>query len=302
MRILVTGSSGMIGTAACEELARAGHEVIGADRRPNAWNSAIERATVRVDLREVAAVRETLPERCDVVVHLAANARVHDLVVDPVLARDNFETTFNVLEYCRRRGVARVVLASSREVYGAADRAQHAEGDARIEQSISPYAACKLGAEALATSYAHCYGLRTAIVRLSNVYGRYDDSDRVIPKFLRAAVAGHDLEIFGAEKVLDFTYLDDCVRGLVAAVERASAGTFNVASGTGSSLVELADLVRALVPSTSRVVIGANRTGEVVRYVADIALAREQLGYAPRVPLAEGLARTLAWYREHGLV
>lgn len=304
MRVLVTGSSGMIGTAVAERLRDLGHEVLGADRRPNAWNPAIDRVTTRIDLRDPGEVRARLPV-ADTVLHFAANARVHDLVIDPSLARDNFEMTFNVLEHCRLHQVPRVVIASSREVYGSTEVALHAEGDARVELSASPYAACKLATEALAASYGRCYGTGIVVMRFSNVYGRYDTSDRVIPKFLRAAIAGRVLEVYGADKLLDFTYLDDCVGGIVSALsrfERAAGRTFNIATGAGASLLELAELVRGLVSSTSSIEIGNNRVGEVERYIADITLARELFDYAPTTPLAEGIRRTLAWYREHDLL
>jgi UDP-glucose 4-epimerase len=210
--------------------------------------------------------------------------------------------TFNLLEYARRTGVSGVILASSREVYGSG-RSARSESETRVDRCANPYAAGKVASEAMADSYARCYDLRTATLRFSNVYGRYDRSDRVVPRFIARAHRGQDLTVYGRDKTLDFLYLEDCVDGILLAIEnfqRAAGETFNIASGEGTSLEQLADEVIAQTPHRVGIDRRANRTGETTQFVADISKARTALGYAPsRSPLG-GLAETVEWYRDEG--
>ncbi len=297
-RVLVTGSSGMIGTRLCEKLLEKGFEVGGVDIRSNSWNADIDRLTTKADLRDTQAVLD-LPGEYDAVIHLAANARVFNLVVDPSLARDNIETTFNVLEYVRQKKVPSFFLASSREVYGNTEHELHAEDDVILHGCESPYTASKMAGEALTWSYHRCYQLPFIIFRFSNVYGRYDDSDRVVPLFIRKALRGEELTVFGKEKKLDFTYIDDTVNGICLGIERfadAQNQVINIACQEGYSLEHVAETIKELLRSNSPIRLQQNRTGEVMRYVADISKAKRLLGYAPRVSLREGIERSIAWY------
>jgi UDP-glucose 4-epimerase len=300
-KILVTGSSGMIGTHLSVRLRELGYEVVGADRRPNRWRPELDAATVDVDLRDLGAVMERLPGDADLVIHLAANARVHNLVIDPTLAHDNITTAFNMLEYCRRRGVKRFMFASSREVYGNSDQVVHREDDTKLIHCESAYSASKMTGEAMCWAYRRCYGIDAIVFRFSNVYGRYDVSDRVIPLFIRRAAMGEDLVVFGEHKLLDFTYIDDTVAGIVGAIWRfdtAKNETFNLACGSGFSIMDLAHNLKRMIGSSSKVAVLENRTGEVVKYVADISKARALLGFNPSTPIDQGLERTVEWYKD----
>lgn len=299
-RILVTGSSGTIGTRLCEKLLEAGYDIKGIDAKPNQWSSKINELTLTGDLRE-REIFEKLPKDFDMVIHLAANARVFNLVVDPSLARDNFETLFNTLEFTRKSGIKRFIFASSREVYGNSDHVIHSEDEAYVRNCESPYTASKIGGEALVHSYQQCYGIDFVIIRFSNVYGMYDGSDRLMPRFIQRTREGKDLHVYGKGKVLDFTYIDDSVSGLILSIEKfddVKNDVFNVASGTGTTITEVAEEVIRQMNGKNRVVFEDNRTGEVVKYVADIWKARGKLGYEPRVPIREGVRRTIEWYTE----
>lgn len=299
MSVLVTGSSGMIGTALCERLLALGHDVIPVDREPNQWNRDIDAATRVVDLTSHPSTFELPRTGVDVVVHLAANARVHDLVLRPELALENIVTCGHALEYAREVG-AQFVFASSREVYGNQGQTRYRESDASLERVESPYAASKLAGEALVQSYGRVYGLPGTIVRLSNVYGRYDLSERFIPACVKAAVGGLPLSIFGAEKQLDFTYLDDVVDCLLAVIEHggsAPAEVYNVATGQAASLVDAAQLVGKSLGRELELRVESVRPGEVISYEADIAKAAEHLGYRPRYTLSAALPLAVEWYR-----
>ena len=299
--VLITGSSGTVGTALAESLLEEGYVVHGADIAPNPWSNAVDERTTLVDLRDDDEVAE-LPTDVDMIVHLSAHARVHRLVERPELAMENIEMVFNALEFARENGVQNFLFASSREVYGNNDRIIYDETKTNTDASESPYTASKVSGEAMVKSFGECYGMSTCIIRFSNVYGRYDVSDRVVPLFIAESARGHDLTVYGSEKVLDFTYLDDCVDGTYRVIDqfpKVKQTTLNIASGRGSSLVELAEAVNARTPQESKVIVEPSRTGEVSRYIADISRAERILGYRPRYTLSDGLGETIDWYLDH---
>jgi UDP-glucose 4-epimerase len=306
MRVLVTGSSGQIGTNLALRLLRDGHEVFGVDKRVNPFTD--EFRYLLQDLTFPGGLGDDYPE-ADVVVHLAAHAKVHELVREPRRAWENTVMTANVLEYCRRTGLP-LVFSSTREVYGDVHRFEgYGEGTADFAFTESPYSASKIAAEAFIYSYARCYGLRYLVFRFSNVYGRYDNDlarmVRVIPLFIHRLLRDEPLTVFGGPaKVLDFTYVDDCVDGLARGVEALAAGrvvneTINLAYGQGNTLVRAAELIAGEVGTEPRIGFAPSLVGEVTRYVADIRKAHELLGWQPRVPLDEGIPRAVAWFREN---
>ncbi|WP_254768922.1 NAD-dependent epimerase/dehydratase family protein [Salinilacihabitans rarus] len=302
--ILVTGSSGMIGTALVERLHAEGYDVTGVDVTPNRWSDEVDAVTELVDLRERGGL-DDLSSEFDAIIHLGAHARVHRLVERPELAMENVTMTFNLLEFARENGISKFVFASSREVYGNTDRVVYDESATYADTSESPYTASKIGGESMVTAYGQCYDLTTTIVRLSNVYGRYDAADRVVPLFVARCHEDLDLIVYGANKVLDFTYIDDCVDGLYGCIERhhkVADTTLNIASGQGTSLIELARRVADLTSNESEIVVESTRTGEVSRYVADIGRARRVLDYDPRYPFSAGIEETVDWYVERPAV
>ncbi|OGY84565.1 MAG: hypothetical protein A3F54_05665 [Candidatus Kerfeldbacteria bacterium RIFCSPHIGHO2_12_FULL_48_17] len=298
--ILVTGSSGMIGTALCERLLAEGIPFTGVDYKHNLWNQEVDTHTLQVDLRDRKAVLKKLPAHIDMVIHLAANARVHDLVQDPSLAFDNLQTIFNTLEYAHRNDIKKFIFTSSREVYGNLIRDQYTEDSARIDTCESPYTASKIGGEALVQSYTRCYGIEHIIFRLSNVYGRYDATDRIVPLFIERLRANKNVTVYGADKVLDFTYIDDVVSGIMAGIDNFAAAkgqTLNLAYGSGITLTEFAATLKETLGSTSHINILPSRTGEVTHYVADIAKARQILNFTPTTNLEQGLRQAASWYQ-----
>jgi len=244
-----------------------------------------------------------LPTDIDMVIHLAAHARVYELVGHPARARDNLDMLFNVLELCRRRGIRHFVFASSREVYGNAGNGFHSEDDSYVRCCESPYTASKVGGEAFVHAYNQCYGLEYVIVRLSNVYGMYDASTRVVPEFIRLTAQDRELPVFGGDKCLDFTYIDDAVAGILACIQQfdqVKNDTFNIASGTRTLLIELARLIQMYMGARNGIAVHASRPGEITSFVADISKARDLLRYRPQIDISEGLARSVHWYRTQG--
>lgn len=299
-KILVTGSSGTIGTRLCEELLRRNYHVTGFDLKPNRWSSIVNERTMIGDLTKPSAL-SAMSGQWNAVVHLAANARVYNLVVNPLLARDNLEMTVNTLEFMRRSKIPNIIFASSREVYGNTHWVMRSENTIRVEDCESPYAASKLGGEALIHAYHVCYGLNYVILRFSNVYGRYDDSDRVIPLFIKLSRLNKDLVLFGKRKFLDFTYIDDTVQGIIAAIERFDRirnDVFNIASGEAVSLLRVAKLIKKYTKARNNILLADNRPGEVVRFVGDITKAKRELGYEPKIGIELGIKKAIQWYAQ----
>jgi nucleoside-diphosphate-sugar epimerase len=306
MRILITGSSGQIGTNLALRLIERGDEVVGLDRRPNAWTDKIP--TVVGDLAAAPTAPLPVEGSFDVVVHLAAHAKVYELVEQPARAMENFTLTFRALEYCRQEKVP-IIFGSSREVYGDIQRHVTEESQADFVVAESPYSASKIAGEAFIYSYAECYNLPFLVFRFSNVYGRYDCDlermERVIPLFIRKIAQSDPIVVFGREKVLDFTYIDDCTAGVMLAIDALVAGrvrheTINLAYGQGATLVDLVNLIALALRKEPRVKFEPTRSGEVTRYVADISKARHLLGFEPQTPLTAGVPRAIQWQRETG--
>jgi UDP-glucose 4-epimerase len=307
MRILITGSSGQIGTNLALRLQEEGHYVFGVDKRPNTWTDQIE--TLLQDLSRpyhnfaTGMGHVEYPKDIDVVVHFAAHAKVHELVQQPDRALENITMTFNVLEYCRQHNLP-VIFSSSREVYGDIHRYITEESYADFAFTESPYSASKIAGEALIYSYAQCYGLRYLVFRFSNVYGRYDNDlnrmRRVIPKFIQQISRGETITIYGGDKVLDFTYIDDCVGGVRAGIQLLATGedanqTINLAFGQGNSLINMAKFIGEALGVEPKMEIEPARVGEVTHYVANIGKARAVLGYEPQTSLRDGIHKTVAW-------
>ena len=307
MHILITGSSGQIGTNLGLHLQAQGHSVFGIDKRPNTWSDEIE--TLLQDLstpqrnfqRGIGHVE--YPPDLDAVVHFAAHAKVHELVEQPDRALENITMTYNVLEFCRQNSLP-LIFSSSREVYGDIHRYITEESYADFAFTESPYSASKISGEALIYSYAQCYGLRYLVFRFSNVYGRYDNDlermERVIPLFIRKISNREPITIYGEDKVLDFTYIDDCVNGVARGLERLVSGemgnhTINLAFGQGNSLVNMAKFIGEALGVEPDMTIKPARVGEVTHYVANIGKARALLDYQPTTSLRDGIHKAVAW-------
>jgi nucleoside-diphosphate-sugar epimerase len=312
VRILVTGSSGQIGTNLALRLLNDGHEVFGVDKRPNAWAGDAFPTLLQDLAGHYSAFRGGIngveyPE-VDLVVHLAAHAKVHQLVRQPHRALENAIMTFNVLEFARGLDLP-IVHSSTREVYGDVHRfEEYAEEAADFAFTESPYSASKIASEAFIYSYARCYGMRYLVFRFSNVYGRYDSDlwrmDRVLPLWMHQLSRGEQITIFGGDqKILDFTYVDDCVdgiaRGVYALEDGAAANeTINLAYGQGNTLVRAAELIAQGLGVAPDAQIAPSLLGEVTHYVADVRKAHDVLGWSPTTPLDEGIPKAVAWFKE----
>ena len=300
MRLLITGSSGQIGTNLALRYQALGHTVSGVDVRQNLWNAGIP--TLIHDLTR-GLLPETTALRPDVVVHLAAHAKVHQSVEQPARAHENVVMTHHVLEYCRSKNIP-LIYSSSREVYGNILRTTTCETDADVLSAASPYSASKIACEAAIYAYARCYGLRYIVFRLSNVYGRYDNDavrmERVIPLVIDRFRNEQTITLYGPDKVLDFTHVEDAIDGLSRGIDRLVQGelnheTINLAAGCGYSLAEMASLTAAALGVQPKIRHEPIRVGEITRYVANIEKARALLDFSPKIQLPAGLVQAVHW-------
>lgn len=307
-KILITGSSGQIGTNLALALMERGDKVDGIDIRRNTWTDKVP--TRLVDLRRTAPKEIAASGDFDAVVHLAAYAKVFELVQHPDRALENVQIAFTALEFARMNSVP-FIFASSREVYGDIHRHITEESQADFVVAESPYSASKIAGEAFIYSYAECYELPYLVFRFSNVYGRYDADlermERVIPLFARRISRGEPLVVFGREKVLDFTYYEDAINGIMRGIDaltsrKVKGQTINLAYGQGGSLVDVVNVLSKALGKTPKISYEPARAGEVMRYVADISKARELLGYEPKTPLSEGLVKAVAWQKSAGIL
>jgi UDP-glucuronate 4-epimerase len=307
MNVLITGSSGQIGTNLALHLQNQGHYVFGIDIRPNTWTDQIPTLLQDLSVPQSSFIggigHVDYPPNLNVVVHLAAYAKVHELVEQPSRALQNTIMTFNILEFCRHNNLP-LIFSSSREVYGDIHRYITEESYADFAYTESPYSASKIAGEAFIYSYAQCYGLHYLVFRFSNVYGRYDNDiermERVIPLFIRKVSHGEPIVIYGKEKLLDFTYVDDCVDGICKGVDllvsrKAANQTINLAYGQGNSLVTMANYIGETLGVHPKMRFEPPRVGEVTQYVANIGKARALLDYNPATPLQEGIRKSVAW-------
>lgn len=292
-RILITGSSGLVGTALRNSLASLGFEVVGLDLRA----TDTEAGNVRDAARVGDAVRG-----CDGVVHLAAVSRVVWGENNPALCQaTNVGGLQNVLSAVfLEEKRPWVIFGSSREVYGQPELLPATE-----ETSLRPmniYARTKVEGEQL-IAMARKEGLRAMVIRLSNVFGStFDHADRVIPAFARAAVLGHTLRVDGDGHTFDFTHIDDVTRGLVALIQLLQDGAdaqppIHLVSGKPTTLGQLARMAIDIAVSSSTVSHASPRNFDVERFYGSPERAGRLLAWAPRVSLIEGLTRLISDFR-----
>jgi len=228
-------------------------------------------------------------------------------VRQPHRALENAIMTFNVLEYARGGNLRSCSRRAVRCTATCTGSRSYAETVADFAYTESTYSASKIAGEAFVYSYARCYGVRYLVFRFSNVYGRYDNDlhrmVRVLPLWIHKLSRNEPITVYGEDKTLDFTYVDDCVDGITRGIEalsagRVSTGTINLAYGQGNRLLHAAELIGQELGVEPDITIAPPLLGEVTHYVADVTRARELLGYEPQVGLEDGIKRSVAWFRE----
>src|SRR5438874_13053146 len=312
-RVLVTGGAGFIPSNFIHHLlAKTPYEVVSLDALTYAGNldnlsgaMSHERLSfVHGDIRDAELVRDVVAE-VDVIVNAAAESHVEKSIDEGAreFVTTNVEGTQILLDAIREAPVERFILISSSEVYGTAEAAPMDEEHPLNPRS--PYAATQAGADRLAYSYFVTYGLPIVIVRPFNNYGPRQHPEKVIPHFITQALAGEPLTIHGdGHASRDWLYVDDDAEAIEAIVEtpigNVAGEVLNVATGIDITVNEIADKVLdALGQARSLKHHVEERPGQVDRHIGSIEKVRRLTGWQARTSFDEGLARTVAWYREN---
>ena len=293
MKILLTGSSGFIGSALKRLLEDEGIEVIPFDIKDSTLD----------DVRDFSALRSKVLD-INGIVHLAAVSRVKIAHENPLeCVNTNIRGIINVLESARLirtdNNYPWVIFGSSREVYG--ESAILPVNESSTRKAINVYGVSKLSGEELCKVYSENYGLKIRVLRFSNVYtGKNDHLDRVIPKFILQAFNDEDLIINGTgEEIFDFTYIDDTIQGIwgcVQEIERESHlfDDFNISTGIPITLKQLADTIVEKTQSKSIVEFTKPRSYDVNKFYASPSKAIKALGFLPKVTFDKGIDLSIA--------
>ncbi|MDP2361525.1 MAG: NAD-dependent epimerase/dehydratase family protein [bacterium] len=317
-RILVTGAAGFIGFHLSLSLLEDGHEVLGLDNLNSYYDPALKEARLarlqarsgfrftRTDLADRPAMegvfRDFRPQR---VVNLAAQAGVRHSLTHPYdYVEANLVGFLNVLEGCRHTPeVEGLVYASSSSVYGGNTKVPFSVED-RVDQPVSLYAATKKANELMAHCYSHLYDINTTGLRFFTVYGPWGRPDMAYYSFTKAILAGESIRVFNHGRLKrDFTYIDDVVAGIRAALARnGHCELYNLGNNRP---VELLDFIRVIEESLGRKAVlqmEPMQPGDVLETWADIDSSRRDLGYEPLTRLEDGIPRFTAWYEDfHGV-
>ncbi len=312
-RVLVTGAAGFIGSTLVQQLLAEGREVVGLDsfdpfypEEQKMRNLAVARAApgfrlVRGDIRDAEMLQKLFAECAfDGVVHLAALAGVAPSLKRPAeYASVNVLGTTVLFESAVSGGAPRVVFASSSSVYGERDDGPFREVDP-VDRPVSPYAATKRAGELIAHTFHHAHGLPVCCARIFTAFGPRQRPDLAIRKFATRMLAGQSVPVFGdSSSQRDFTYVDDLVAGLIAALDTdLGYAILNFGAGRRVTVLEVIKLMEQELGTTAEIEWLPRQIGDVPRTWADIGAARAALDYSPQVPFEEGLRRFVAWLRE----
>jgi UDP-glucuronate 4-epimerase len=320
MTVLVTGAAGFIGYHVSEALIARGEDVVGFDSVNAYYDPMLKEARlgqlarhgarfrlVRADLADDGAFAAALADSgADRVVHLAAQAGVRHSIEHPGdYIRANLIGHFNVVEACRRSGrVAHLVYASSSSVYGGNTRLPFSIED-KVDAPVSLYAATKAADELISHSYAHLYDLPQTGLRFFTVYGPWGRPDMSAYIFTSAIMEGRPIKVFNnGDMKRDFTFIDDIVAGVIAALDRPPAAgarhrRYNLGNHKAEPLMRFIAEIERATNRKAIVEFEPMQPGDVKETYADIEASRRDLGFAPRTPIDDGIPRFVDWYRRY---
>ncbi|MBS3081035.1 NAD(P)-dependent oxidoreductase [Candidatus Pacearchaeota archaeon] len=272
MNIVITGHKGLIGSYLKDRLEKEGYKIIlSIDKR---------------DGRGLADLNKIKIKNINLMIHAAAHCKIAQSISNPEITfRDNVLGTFQVLEFCRKNKIPKILFFSSSRV---------------LNREKSPYTTAKIYGEELCKCYHDSYGIDYIIIRPSTVYGPFwDETRRLIHIFITNALENKPLEIFGdpKTKTLDFTYIDDFVDGVMLALSGPLNSEYNISGDEEYNIYKLAKLIIEETKSKSRIIIKNPETAQPQKVKCDI-LKIKNLGYKPKYSVEEGVRKTIEWYRE----
>ena len=300
---LVTGGCGFIGTNLVSMLVEAGRRVrvfdnlsVGSREVLEPFGNSVE--LVEGDIRDVDALIAAC-ENVEVVFHLAAQPGVIPSIDDPETDfQINAGGTFNTLLAAQRQDVSSFVFVSSNAVVG---EFGPDTDETTTPRPLSPYGASKMAGEAYCSAFGGAYGMHTVALRFANAYGpNSSHKQSAVARFIRRVMNGDHLVIYGdGKQVRDYIHVSDLCRAMMLAAERDVAGeVLHIASGQGTSVLELVELLGNVVGRELDVVHEPRREGEAFRIAPAVGKAKRLLGFEAQVSLAQGLAETYAWFEQ----
>ena len=333
-KIAVTGAAGFIGFHVCRRLLAQGETVVGLDNLNNYYSVRLKQDRLaqlqrepsfqfrKLDLDQGDAIAELFDvERFDVVVNLAAQAGVRYSLENPsAYVNSNLVGFANVLEGCRRTGVAHLVYASSSSVYGANTKMPFSVHQ-NVDHPLSLYAATKKANELMAHTYSHLFGLPTTGLRFFTVYGPWGRPDMAMYLFTDAILHGRPIKVFNHGKMRrDFTYIDDIVEGVVRLIDcpprpdpqwtgdapdpgtsRAPYRIYNIGNNRPAELLDVIAMLEQCLGRKAIKTFLPMQPGDVPETFADIDDLVRDVGFRPDTPLQEGISRFVEWYRGYHL-
>lgn len=271
MDFVLTGHKGLIGSFLLKRLVELGHKPV-----------------LLVDLREGKNILKMdefeLEGKADVLIHLASFCKINKIIENPSLAFfNNSRGTENVMEFCRKNKIKKIVFASSSRI---------------LSKEKNAYTASKIYGEELVKGYSECYGMDYVIIRPSTVYGPFnDETKRLMDVFILNALNNEELKIFGDEnKTLDFTYIDDFVEGFILAMNEKNK-EFDLSSGKGTKVSFVADLIIKLAGKGTKS-FSKPEIAQPKKVELDISKIKK-IGYSPKISIEEGVKKTFSWYKEN---
>lgn len=329
MAIVVTGAAGFIGFHVCRHLLDRGERVVGIDNLNDYYSVDLKRARLerlhgnrdftfaQIDFSDFAALKQALSkETVTSVVHLGAQAGVRYSLTNPfAYAQSNLVGHLNIMEYCRHLdGFDHLVYASSSSVYGGNTKLPFSIDD-RVDHPVSLYAATKKADELMSQSYSHLYRLPQTGLRFFTVYGPWGRPDMALWLFTEAILADKPIHVFNhGDMHRDFTYIDDIVSGVVAAMDNPPDDTgsvdnpeqggaphrvYNIGNHRSEKLTRMIEVLEEALGKTAVRIMEPMQPGDVKETFADIEAIRRDLGFEPTTPIEEGIPRFVDWYRQY---
>ena len=313
MKVLITGAAGFIGSHLCQRLLADGWAVVGVDNFDDFYDPQIKRRNisdclknknfqlVEADIRDGEAMDKAAGEDVRIIVHLAAMAGVRPSIAQPLLYADvNVNGTIALLESAKKHRIDKFIFGSSSSVYGNNEKVPFSEDD-NVDFPISPYAATKKAGELFCHTYHHLFGISITCLRFFTVYGPRQRPDLAIHKFAGLIEQDKPIPVYGDGSMMrDFTYVDDIVNGIVAAMSRCDG--FNIYNLGESEPITVNDLITEIEKALGKKAVRQYlplQPGDVQRTYADITKAAKELAYKPSTAIRAGLEQFAAWLRKN---
>lgn len=312
--ILITGGAGFIGSNLAHSLLSNGNTVVAVDNFNNYYNPQIKEDNIadlrdndnfhlyRADLADNKLIEKIFKQyNFDCVVHLAGSAGVRSSIDAPLdYVDNNIYNTVSLLEWLKRHKTPKIVFASSSSVYGNLNKDSFSEKD-EVRYPISPYAASKLSCEHFIYTYAHLYGIKACCLRFFTVYGPRQRPDLAIHKFIEKINKSEPIQLYGdGTSSRDYTYIDDIVSGILAAVkyDQSLYEIINIGSGRSITLLEMINTIENALHKKAVIQFVEKQMGDVERTCADISKAETLLGYHPKTSFQQGIENYVAWLKD----